>query len=117
MFRLRVVFLFTALLLPGLGGCGTLLFFVSPVRGPALRDPPLGIVYSGTAADLYYVVHGPARLRLLCLFDVPFSLLFDTALLPLTLPVQVAYALTRPPEESSEGSKPEKTVPGEVSGN
>jgi uncharacterized protein YceK len=88
-----------ALALPG---CGTFLYFVSPARGPGLKSVPFGAVYCGTAADFYYIVHGPGGARLLCLFDIPFSLLLDTALLPLTIPGQIAFTLTHPPDPAEQ---------------
>lgn len=89
------------LLLPLLGGCGTIASFVVGGSGvpvpPGARLWPLGAVYCGVAMDLHLLRRGTPSGGLLAAIDLPLSLCLDTLLLPLTLPLEVGHWLWRSP--------------------
>jgi len=75
-------------------GCGTIVTrFASPNWKPP--EPTLPRIYSGTIFDftcfLYPKMHETQGMGGFCLVDVPFSIIGDTVILPLTIYEQVKY--------------------------
>ena len=75
-------------------GCGTIITrYAGPNWTPP--EPPLPRIYSGTVFDfrclLYPKMHDTQGIGGFCLVDVPFSILADTVILPLTVYEQVKY--------------------------
>jgi len=99
-------------------GCGTIITrFVSPNWGPP--DPTLPRIYSGTVFDfrclLRTEMHETQGIGGFCLVDVPFSIIADTVILPLTIYEQLqygSYAAGKPTEGKKQAWKTsgEKTV-------
>ncbi|MBX3468467.1 MAG: YceK/YidQ family lipoprotein [Planctomycetes bacterium] len=87
-----------------LGGCGTIASIVLAGSGAGLAFPPgsarrawpLGAVYCGVALDVYLMQRGTPTGGVLGALDLPLSFGLDTLLLPLTVPLQVAWWLSRP---------------------
>ncbi len=78
----------SALLLLGLGGCGTLLN-LGAQPCPIYEHPR---VYGATRIDLVHLLPRDFPLGLLvALLDLPFSLLVDTLTLPWTIPTAIQY--------------------------
>ncbi len=78
----------------GCAGCGTLMTrFVAPNWSPP--DPKLSRIYSGTQFDfrcfLKPSMHETQGIGGFCLVDVPFSIIADTVILPLTIYEQIKY--------------------------
>ncbi len=96
-------------------GCGTLITrFVAPNWSPP--DPKLSRIYSGTQFDfrcfLRPEMHETQGIGGFCLVDVPFSIIADTVILPLTIYEQLkygSYASVKPAEDTK---KPETTSAG-----
>jgi uncharacterized protein YceK len=92
-------------------GCGTIITrFVSPNWSPP--DPTLPRIYSGTLFDfrcfLRPEMHETQGIGGFCLVDVPFSLIADTVILPLTIYEQVkygSYAAGKPTEDKKQTGK------------
>jgi uncharacterized protein YceK len=75
-------------------GCGTIMTrYVSPDW--RLPEPALPRIYSGTLFDfrcfLHPDMHSTQGIGGFCLVDVPFSIVADTIILPLTIYEQVKY--------------------------
>ncbi len=75
-------------------GCGTIITrYVSPNWRPP--EPALPRIYSGTIFDfscfLLPEMHDTHGIRGFCLVDVPFSIIGDTVILPLTIYEQIKY--------------------------
>ena len=75
-------------------GCGTIMTrYAAPNWGPP--DPALPRIYSGTIFDfrcfLRPHMHDTQGVGGLCLVDVPFGIIADTVMLPLTIYEQVKY--------------------------
>ncbi len=97
-------------------GCSTI---ITRLTGPNWKPPdkPLPQVYSGTLFDLRCVfkpsLHDTEGLGPFCFIDVPFSLIGDTVILPLTIYDQLKYGSygTFLPAETKkeEGKEQEKT--------
>jgi uncharacterized protein YceK len=78
-----------------LPGCGTILTTVVPrssVNGE--NDLTIPWVYSGTFFDYHCFWHplmkGTDNVELFCLIDIPLSVVADTIILPVTIPLQVS---------------------------
>ncbi len=91
-------------------GCGTIITrFVSPNWSPP--DPKLSRIYSGTQFDfrcfLKPTMHETQGIGGFCLVDVPFSIIADTVILPLTIYEQIKYGsyATEKPVDSNEQRK------------
>lgn len=75
-------------------GCSTI---ITRLTGPGWQspDPPLPRIYSGTVFDfrcfLRPEMHDTQGLGGFCLVDVPFSLIADTVILPLSIYDQIKY--------------------------
>ncbi len=94
--------------------CSTI---ITRLAGPNWKPPdkPLPQVYSGTLFDLRCVftpsMHDTEGLGPLCFIDVPFSLIADTVILPLTIFDQIkygSYGTFQPAEKEKEESKEQK---------
>ena len=75
-------------------GCGTIITrYVGPNWSPP--EPKLSRIYSGTVFDfrcfLYPKMHETQGIEGFCLVDVPFSIIADTVILPLTVYEQIKY--------------------------
>jgi len=75
-------------------GCGTITTrYVGPNWSPP--EPPLPRIYSGTVFDfscfLHPEMHDTQGIGGFCLIDVPFSIIADTVILPLTIYEQIKY--------------------------
>ncbi len=93
-------------------GCGTIITrYVSPNWTPPA--PKLSRIYSGTQFDfrcfLSPSMHDTQGIGGFCLVDVPFSIIADTVILPLTIYEQVKYG-SYATEKPADSSKPEETT-------
>ncbi len=81
-----------------LGGCGTI--------GNLSNDPS---IYGGTRYDVNEMgTPGPCSMGIVAVFDLPFSVVLDTAVLPFTL----IYELVKPaPPPPPPPRRPEPSVP------
>ena len=75
-------------------GCGTIMTrYVSPNWTPP--EPRLSRIYSGTVFDFrcffHPEMHDTEGIGGFCLVDVPFSIIADTVILPLTIYEQIKY--------------------------
>ncbi len=96
-------------------GCGTLITrFVSPNWSPP--DPKLSRIYSGTQFDfrcfLRPEMHQTQGIGGFCLVDVPFSIIADTVILPLTIYEQLKYGSYASGKPAEENKKAETTAAG-----
>lgn len=87
-----------------LWGCGTT---IAVVNGGTLKGPSASVkkqeqIYSGVKTDFNLAVFTFAYPLLL---DIPFSFVFDTLLLPITIPLELS--------RKKERSKPELETPSE----
>ncbi len=98
-------------------GCSTI---ITRLTGPDWRppDPPLPRIYSGTLFNFQCLFKPAMRdtqgLGVLCLVDVPFSLVADTVMLPFSIYGQIRYG-----DYASEKPAPKKTnvpIPGAPAG-
>lgn len=87
-----------------LGGCGTIGSVVLAGSGAGMAFPPgsarrawpLGAVYCGVALDVYLIQRGTPTGGVLGALDLPLSFGLDTLLLPLTVPLQLAWWVSQP---------------------
>ncbi len=92
-------------------GCGTLITrFVGPNWSPP--DPKLSRIYSGIQFDfrcfLRPEMHETQGIGGFCLIDVPFSIIADTVILPLTIYEQIkygSYAAGKPADGEKQSEK------------
>ena len=93
-------------------GCGTLITrYVSPNWTPPA--PALPRIYSGTLFDLRCffrpAMHETQGIGGFCLVDLPFSIVADTVILPLTIYEQVKYG-SYAAARQHEGAQPATTT-------
>jgi uncharacterized protein YceK len=80
-----------------LGGCGTI--------GNLANDPG---IYGGTRYDVDEMGNwGPCSAGIVAVFDLPFSVVLDTAALPFTL----IYTLVKPEPPPPPSRRPEPSMP------
>ncbi len=96
-----------------LRGCGTLITrFVAPNWSPP--DPKLSRIYSGTQFDfrcfLRPEMYETQGIGGFCLVDVPFSIIADTVILPLTIYEQIKYGSYAAGKPAEDNKKTETTA-------
>ena len=85
--------------------CSTI---ITGLTGPNWRppDPPMSRIYSGTVFDFQCLFKPALRdtqgLGVLCLVDVPFSLVADTVALPFSIYGQIRYGDYASPKTAEE---------------
>ncbi len=94
-------------------GCGTIITrYVSPNWTPPA--PKLSRIYSGTQFDfrcfLSPAMHDTQGIGGFCFVDVPFSIIADTVILPLTIYEQVKYGSYATGKTAEENKKAETTA-------
>ena len=88
-------------------GCGTV---ITRLAGPNWKSPEQSLprIYSGTIFDftcfLHPAIHETQGMQGFCVVDVPFSIIGDTIMLPLTIYEQVKYG-SYAAEKTTEGNK------------